>query len=92
MLWYSYMSETEKEKYVDKLLEKIEAGKALDEIEYEVLEQYAKRVCLGSYVPCEICRNLHDDEGLMTYKGKEVYVCLDCLEASEEERNQREKQ
>lgn len=40
MLWYSYMSETEKEKYVDKLLEKIEAGKALDEIEYEVLEQY----------------------------------------------------
>ena len=40
MLWYSYMSETEKEKYFDKLLEKIEAGKALDEIEYEVLEQY----------------------------------------------------
>ena len=40
MLWYSYMSETEKEKYIDKLLEKIEAGKALDEIEYEVLEQY----------------------------------------------------
>ena len=40
MLWYSYMSETEKEKYVDKLHEKIEAGKALDEIEYEVLEQY----------------------------------------------------
>ena len=58
----------------------------------EVLEQYAKRVCLGSYVPCEICRNLHDDGGLMTYKGKEVYVCLDCLEASEEERNKREKQ
>lgn len=40
MLWYSYMSETEKEKYIDKLLEKIEAGKALAEIEYEVLEQY----------------------------------------------------
>ena len=40
MLWYSYMSETEKEKYIDKLLEKIEARKALDEIEYEVLEQY----------------------------------------------------
>lgn len=40
MMWYSYMSETEKEKYVDKLLEKIEAGKALDEIECEVLEQY----------------------------------------------------
>ena len=40
MLCYSYMSETEKEKYIDKLLEKIEAGKALDEIEYEVLEQY----------------------------------------------------
>ena len=34
------MSETEKEKYIDKLLAKIEAGKALDEIEYEVLEQY----------------------------------------------------
>lgn len=40
MLWYSYMSEAEKEKYIDKLLEKIEAGKALDEIEYEILEQY----------------------------------------------------
>ena len=48
MLCYSYMSETEKEKYIDKLLEKIEAGKALDEIEYEVLEQYES---IGDIIP-----------------------------------------
>ena len=42
------MSETEKEKYFDKLLEKIEAGKALDEIEYEVLEQYES---IGDIIP-----------------------------------------
>lgn len=40
MLWYSYMSEPEKEKFLNGLLEKIEAGKVLDEIESEVLEQY----------------------------------------------------
>ena len=40
MIWYNYMSETEKEKYIDMLLERIEAGEALDEVEYEVLEQY----------------------------------------------------
>ena len=40
MIWYNYMSETEKEKYIDMLLERIEAGKALDEVEQEVIEQY----------------------------------------------------
>ena len=48
MIWYNYMSETEKEKYIDMLLEKIEAGKALDEIEYEVLEQYES---IGDIIP-----------------------------------------
>lgn len=46
----------------------------------EVINQYVKRVSLGSYVPCEICGALHDDGGLMMYKGKEVYACLDCME------------
>ena len=48
MIWYNYMSETEKEKYIDMLLERIEAGKALDEIEYEVLEQYES---IGDIIP-----------------------------------------
>ena len=42
------MSEAEKEKCIDKLLEKIEAGKALDEIEYAVLEQYES---IGDIIP-----------------------------------------
>lgn len=48
MIWYNYMSETEKEKYIDMLLERIEAGEALDEVEYEVLEQYES---IGDIIP-----------------------------------------
>ena len=48
MLWYSYLSEAELEKCIDILLEKFEAGKALDEIEYEVLEQYES---IGDIIP-----------------------------------------
>ena len=40
MLWYSYMSEPEKDKYINRLLEKIDSNELLDEIECEVLEQY----------------------------------------------------
>lgn len=47
------------------------------------IEYYMERVNIGHYVPCEICGHLHDDGGLTEYNGKEVYACLDCLEAVE---------
>ena len=54
----------------------------MDYNEEKLIDYYIKRVCLGHYVPCEICGKLHDDGGLMEYKGKTVYACFDCLESN----------
>lgn len=54
----------------------------MDINEEKLIDYYIKRVCLGHYVSCEICGKLHDDGGLMKYKGKTVYACFDCLESN----------
>jgi len=46
----------------------------------KAIEAYIKRVELGKYVPCELCGKYHDDGGIKEYKGKQLYVCFDCLE------------
>lgn len=59
--------------------------------EKKIIEYYMKRMSIGNYVSCEVCGCVHDDGGMMTYKGKEVYACFDCLEADEKELSERAK-
>ncbi len=33
------------------------------------------------YAECSICKNLHDDGGIVEVNGKKYFVCMDCLDA-----------